>query len=137
MQPSPSAARNIANQGPGQSKLAGSAIGMSPSPRCASQLRHTVHGWGWRSSGTGTSATSSSRIDASDAATDRCIEAPDVGVLTVRIDAVLARRGLVQADGSSNQGHEGLLVDLIALVEVDGAPGVASEAGVEQSRRVF
>jgi hypothetical protein len=40
----------------------------------------------------------------------------------------LAGRGLVQANGSSNEGRESLLIDLIVLVEVDCAPGVAFEA---------
>ncbi len=40
----------------------------------------------------------------------------------------LAGRRLVQADGSSNEGRESLFIDLIVLVEVDGAPGVAFEA---------
>ena len=40
----------------------------------------------------------------------------------------LARRRLVQADGSSDEGRESILIDLIVLVEVDCAPGVASEA---------
>src|SRR4051794_21470259 len=48
----------------------------------------------------------------------------------------LAGRGLVQADGSSDEGRKRLLIDLIALVEVDRAPGVAVEARVEQSRGV-
>jgi hypothetical protein len=40
----------------------------------------------------------------------------------------LARRGLVQANGGSNEGRESLLIDFIVLVEVDCAPGVAFEA---------
>src|SRR5205085_5292884 len=51
--------------------------------------------------------------------------------------ARLAGLGLVQADRSSNQGHESLLIDFIVLVDVDCAPGVAFEARVEQSRRVL
>src|SRR6266536_4193831 len=49
----------------------------------------------------------------------------------------LAGRGLVQANGSSNEGRESLLIDFIVLVEVDCAPGVAFEARVEESRRVL
>ena len=45
----------------------------------------------------------------------------------------LAGRGLVQADGSSNEGRESLLIDFIVLVEVDRATGVAFEARVEQA----
>src|SRR5881396_4017116 len=48
-----------------------------------------------------------------------------------------AGRGLVQANGSSNEGRESLLIDFIVLVEVDCAPGVAFEARVEESRRVL
>jgi hypothetical protein len=40
----------------------------------------------------------------------------------------LAGRGLVQADGSSNESRESFLVDFIVLAEVDCAPGVAFEA---------
>ncbi len=40
----------------------------------------------------------------------------------------LAGRGLVQANGSSNEGRESLLIDFIVLVDVDRAPGVAFEA---------
>ncbi len=36
--------------------------------------------------------------------------------------------GLVQTDGGLDEGRERLLVDLIALVDVDCAPGVAFEA---------
>src|SRR5438067_860704 len=49
----------------------------------------------------------------------------------------LAGRGLVQANGSSNEGRESLLIDFIVRVEVDCAPGVAFEARVEQPRRVL
>src|SRR4051794_38000580 len=45
----------------------------------------------------------------------------------------LAGLGLVQADGGSDEGHERLLIDLVVLVDVDGASGVALEARVEQS----
>src|SRR5215211_2254624 len=40
---------------------------------------------------------------------------------------------LIALHGRPDEGHERPLVDLIALVEVDGAPGVAFEARVEQS----
>ena len=49
----------------------------------------------------------------------------------------LPGRGLVQAHGSSDEGTESLLIDLIVLVEVDRAAGVASETRVEQSRRIL
>jgi hypothetical protein len=44
------------------------------------------------------------------------------------LGAGLAGRGLVQANGRSNEGRESLLIDFIVLVEVDCAPGVAFEA---------
>ena len=43
----------------------------------------------------------------------------------------------VQGYGGANEGLEGLVVDLVALVDIDGAPGIAFQAGVEQARRVF
>src|SRR5436190_9823758 len=39
----------------------------------------------------------------------------------------------VQRHGSENKRLQCLLVNLIALVEIDGAPGIAFEAGVEKS----
>jgi hypothetical protein len=39
----------------------------------------------------------------------------------------------VQRHGGSNKSLQCLLVNLLALVEVDGAPGVAIEAGIEQA----
>ena len=63
----------------------GTAIGDEREARCASQLRQTVHGAGCPSSGSGTSPTSISRIDARHAATDRCIGAPDEGGSVVRM----------------------------------------------------
>ena len=48
--------------------------------------------------------------------------------LRIRGQVTLAGRGLVQANGSSNEGRECLLIDFIVLVEVDCAPGVAFEA---------
>src|SRR5215208_2530532 len=45
--------------------------------------------------------------------------------------------GLVQGHGLTNESLEGLLVDLLALVEVDGAPDVPLEAGVEEARGVL
>src|SRR5262249_9118431 len=48
-----------------------------------------------------------------------------------------AGHGLVQGHGLLNQGLERLLVDLLALVEVDGAPRVPLEAGVEDLRGIL
>ena len=39
----------------------------------------------------------------------------------------------VQPDGGCNERLQGLLVDLVVLVDVDGAPEVAFEAGVEEA----
>ena len=60
-----------ASHGPGQANSLASPIGTSPSPRVASQTRHAVHGSGWSAGGAGTSAVSSSRIAARQAATER------------------------------------------------------------------
>src|SRR4029453_4549380 len=43
--------------------------------------------------------------------------------------------GRVQGDGGANESLQRLLVDLLALVEVDGTPGVPLETGVEAPRR--
>src|SRR5262245_18663926 len=43
---------------------------------------------------------------------------------------------LVEGDCVADEGLEGLLVERFALPEVDGAPGVAVEAGVEQASLV-
>ena len=40
--------------------------------------------------------------------------------------------GRVQRHGRANESPQCLLVNLLALVEVDGTPGVAIEAGVEE-----
>jgi hypothetical protein len=40
--------------------------------------------------------------------------------------------GRVQRHGRANKSLQSLLVNLLALVEVDGTPGVAIEAGVEE-----
>src|SRR5262245_49649938 len=62
-----------------------------------------------------------------------------LGTATPRVAraSALPLRGLVQADRRTDERHEGLLVDLIVLVEVDGPPGVALEARVEQPRGIL
>src|SRR6185295_12169615 len=45
--------------------------------------------------------------------------------------------GLVQRDGRAKQCLQSRLVDLLALAEVDRAPGVAFETGIEEARRVL
>src|SRR3974390_728345 len=42
----------------------------------------------------------------------------------------------VQGHGGANERLKRLLIDLVALMEIDGAPGVAFEARVEEARRV-
>ena len=66
------------------------------------------------------------------------------GVLLVTLTVVLVGvqdasfgLGLVQGHGGANESLQRLLVDLVAFVEVDGAPGVAFEAGVEEARRIL
>jgi PAS domain-containing protein len=39
----------------------------------------------------------------------------------------------VECHGTANESFQGLFIDLVALVEVNGAPGVALEAGVEEA----
>src|ERR1700721_55554 len=46
-----------------------------------------------------------------------------------------ARRG-VERDGGANERLQRLRIDLVALAQIDGAPGIAVEAGVEQPGRV-
>src|SRR3954468_16927796 len=43
----------------------------------------------------------------------------------------------VERDGGADEVLQRVLVDLLALVEVDGPPGVAVEAGVEEARRIL
>ena len=43
------------------------------------------------------------------------------------------RAGRVQRHGGANKSLQRLLVNLLALVKVDGTPGVAIEAGVEEA----
>src|SRR5262245_55983018 len=45
---------------------------------------------------------------------------------------LLLRLRLIVRDGGADEGLQGALVDLVPLEEVDGAPLVAFEAGVEQ-----
>src|SRR3954453_1061923 len=43
----------------------------------------------------------------------------------------------IQRYGRANERLQRLLLDLVALVDIDGAPHVAFEAGVEEPRRVL
>src|ERR1700757_4680667 len=47
------------------------------------------------------------------------------------------RLGVVQVHRGTNECLQRLFVDLVALMEVDGAPGVAVEAGVEETRGII
>src|SRR5579864_7532403 len=42
----------------------------------------------------------------------------------------------VQCHGGANERLQCLFINLVALMEIDGTPGVAFEAGVEQAARV-
>src|SRR6195256_374838 len=42
----------------------------------------------------------------------------------------------VQCHGGANERLECLFINLVALMEIDGTPGVAFEAGVEEAGRV-
>src|SRR5678816_3046086 len=54
-----------------------------------------------------------------------------------RPPGLLLGRGLIEGHGGPNERLQRRLVDLLALVEVDRAPGVALETGIEELRRVF
>ena len=41
--------------------------------------------------------------------------------------------GLVQSHGAANERLQRLFIDLVALMDIDGASGVALEAGVEEA----
>src|SRR2546426_8501673 len=45
-------------------------------------------------------------------------------------------RRRVQCHGGANERLERLFINLVALMEIDGTPGVAFEAGVEEAGRV-
>src|SRR5271163_4576781 len=45
--------------------------------------------------------------------------------------------GRVQCHGGANERLERLFIDLVALMEIDGTPGVPFEAGVEEASRVL
>src|SRR5262245_61372660 len=45
--------------------------------------------------------------------------------------------GLVQGHGGANESFQRLLVDLLALVEVDGTSCVPLKTGVEEARRIL
>src|SRR6266849_10017961 len=49
----------------------------------------------------------------------------------------LAGLGRVQRHGGANERLQRLFINLVALMEIDGAPGVAFEAGVEEAARVL
>src|SRR5690348_4964599 len=82
-------------------------------------------------------------------ACDADIEATDATARVSRISAMLRRitqrrrrsalrlaACLVHRDGGADERLEGLLVDLVAVAEVDGAPCVAFEARIEELRRI-
>lgn len=59
----------------------------------------------------------------------------DTGVLAVLCFPLPSSRR-VQRHGGPNERLERLLVHFVALMKIDGTPGVAFEAGVEEARRV-
>jgi hypothetical protein len=50
-----------------------------------------------------------------------------------RLAERLFTRGRVQCHGGANERLQRLFIDHVALVEIDGTPGVAFEAGVEEA----
>jgi hypothetical protein len=54
-------------------------------------------------------------------------------VLDVRLGGLASGFGLVQGHGGANERLQRLFVYLLALMEVDGAPCVPVEAGVEEA----
>ncbi len=54
------------------------------------------------------------------------------GLLAVRLSLAVRRR-LIQAHGGPNEGLQGLFVQRVAFVEVDGAPDLAFETGIEEA----
>jgi hypothetical protein len=52
---------------------------------------------------------------------------------TIFSSPALGGRGRVQCHGGANERLQHLFINLIALMEVDGTPGVAFEAGVEEA----
>src|SRR3979490_3508419 len=46
-------------------------------------------------------------------------------------------RRRVQRHGGANECLQRLLINLVALMEIDGTPGVAVEAGVEEARGIL
>jgi hypothetical protein len=41
--------------------------------------------------------------------------------------------GSVQCDSGANERFQGFFINVVALMEIDGTPGVAFEAGVEEA----
>ena len=57
----------------------------------------------------------------------------DAGDFLEGRDATASELGGVQGCGGSDEGLEGLLIDLVSLIQVNGASRVAFEAGVEET----
>src|SRR5215471_1643418 len=53
------------------------------------------------------------------------------------MESALARFGRVQGHGGANESLQRLLVNRLALAEVDGAPGTALKTGIEEPRRIL
>ena len=50
---------------------------------------------------------------------------------------VFARTAMFSATAARMSAFNASFIDRVALMEVDGAPGIAFEAGIEEARRVL
>src|ERR1700704_6844185 len=55
----------------------------------------------------------------------------------LRADGAGSWHRRVQRHGGANERLQGLFINLVTLMEIDGTPGVAFEAGVEEACRVL
>src|SRR5262249_59820600 len=71
--------------------------------------------------------------------TARCSEARTCGrvIRGSGLPSLALSSGLVQGHGGANKSLQCLLVYLLALVKVDGAPCVPLQTGVEKALRIF
>ena len=56
-----------------------------------------------------------------------------VASLNVRFRQLASGFGFIHGHGGANESLQRVFIDLVALVEIDGAPGVAFEAGIEEA----
>src|SRR6187431_1121263 len=50
---------------------------------------------------------------------------------------MLAVTSTVELHSGANELLEGLLIDLVTFMEIDGTSGIAFETGIEKTRRIF